>query len=130
MDYVKLGRSALKVSRLCLGTMNFGPLTNEPDSFAIMDKALGVGLIPWSPLGGGLLGGILRKVSEGRRTSERIEQAVEKHRGQLEAYDTSVEKWANNPPILPWPGCCTTRWSPPPSLDRARWSSLPAVCGL
>lgn len=44
MDYVKLGRSGLKVSRLCLGTMNFGPLTNETDSFAIMDKALELGL--------------------------------------------------------------------------------------
>jgi aryl-alcohol dehydrogenase-like predicted oxidoreductase len=260
MDYVKLGRSALKVSRLCLGTMNFGPLTNEPDSFAIMDKALelgiqffdtanaygwktgegiteqivgrwlaqgggrrerivlatkvfvrmgdgpndrglsvyhikracedslrrlrtdhvdlyqmhhidreapweevwqameqlvregkvlyvgssnfaawciaqanglaaqrhfmglvseqslyhlnartielevipacaalGVGLIPWSPLGGGLLGGILRKVSEGRRTSERIQQAVEKHRGQLEAYESFCREMGEQP---------------------------------
>lgn len=260
MDYVKLGRSALKVSRLCLGTMNFGPLTNEPDSFAIMDKALelgiqffdtanvygwktgegiteqivgrwlaqgggrrerivlatkvfarmgegpndrglsayhikracedslrrlrtdhvdlyqmhhidreapweeiwqameqlvregkvlyvgssnfaawhiaqanglaaqrhfmglvseqslyhlnartielevipacaalGVGLIPWSPLGGGLLGGILRKVSEGRRTSERIQQAVEKHRGQFEAYESFCREMGEQP---------------------------------
>jgi aryl-alcohol dehydrogenase-like predicted oxidoreductase len=44
MDYVKLGRSGLKVSRLCLGTMNFGPLTGEADSFAIMDKALELGI--------------------------------------------------------------------------------------
>ena len=40
MKHVRLGRTALKVSRLCLGTMNFGPHTTEPDSFAIMDKAL------------------------------------------------------------------------------------------
>ena len=40
MKHVRLGRTALKVSRLCLGTMNFGPHTSEPDSFAIMDKAL------------------------------------------------------------------------------------------
>ena len=44
MDYVSLGRTGLKVSRLCLGTMNFGPHTTEPDSFAIMDKALELGL--------------------------------------------------------------------------------------
>src|SRR5256714_722843 len=44
MIYTKLGRTALKVSRLCLGTMNFGPHTTEPDSFAIMDKALEVGI--------------------------------------------------------------------------------------
>jgi aryl-alcohol dehydrogenase-like predicted oxidoreductase len=39
MDYTHLGRSGLLVSRLCLGTMNFGPLTDEPTSFAIMDRA-------------------------------------------------------------------------------------------
>ena len=260
MDYVKLGRSGLKVSRLCLGTMNFGPLTNEPDSFAIMDKALelginffdtanvygwktgggiteqivgrwlaqgggrrervvlatkvygrmgegpnerglsayhikracdeslrrlqtdhidlyqmhhidrdtpweetwqaleqlvragkvlyvgssnfaawniaqanglaaqrhfmglvseqslynlnartielevipacaalGLGVIPWSPLGGGLLGGILRKVSEGRRASDRIQKAVEKLRPQLEAYENFCREMGEQP---------------------------------
>jgi NDP-hexose C3-ketoreductase / dTDP-4-oxo-2-deoxy-alpha-D-pentos-2-ene 2,3-reductase len=40
MEYTNLGRTGLKVSRLCLGTMNFGPKTTEPDSFAIMDRAL------------------------------------------------------------------------------------------
>lgn len=44
MQYVQLGRSGVKVSRLCLGTMNFGPETTEPDSFAIMDRALECGL--------------------------------------------------------------------------------------
>jgi aryl-alcohol dehydrogenase-like predicted oxidoreductase len=44
MDYRHLGRLGLKVSPLCLGTMNFGPETTEPDSFAIMDKALDLGL--------------------------------------------------------------------------------------
>jgi aryl-alcohol dehydrogenase-like predicted oxidoreductase len=44
MQFKTLGRTALKVSRICLGTMNFGPHTTEPDSFAIMDKALDVGI--------------------------------------------------------------------------------------
>ena len=44
MQYVPLGRSGVKVSRLCLGTMNFGPETAESDSFAIMDRALDMGL--------------------------------------------------------------------------------------
>lgn len=44
MQYVHLGRSGLKVSRLCLGTMNFGPQTSEQDSFAIMDRALDLGI--------------------------------------------------------------------------------------
>jgi aryl-alcohol dehydrogenase-like predicted oxidoreductase len=44
MQYLQLGRSGVKVSRLCLGTMNFGPETTEADSFAIMDRALELGL--------------------------------------------------------------------------------------
>jgi len=44
MQYVHLGRSGLRVSRLCLGTMNFGPHTSESDSFQIMDRALDLGI--------------------------------------------------------------------------------------
>jgi aryl-alcohol dehydrogenase-like predicted oxidoreductase len=44
MEYTQLGRSGLQVSRFCLGTMNFGPFTTEADSFAIMDKALDLGI--------------------------------------------------------------------------------------
>src|SRR5205823_6116903 len=178
MQYVHLGRSGLRVSRLCLGTMNFGPLTSEGDSFALMDRAReagfnffdtanvygwrrgdgvteqiigrwlaqgggrresivlatkvyaamgegpngwqlaqanagaaarhflglvseqslynlsartvelevlpacrahGVGVIPWSPLAGGLLGGALQKAKEGRRASERLQKSVERY---------------------------------------------------
>src|SRR5437763_3085356 len=44
MQYTHLGRTGLSVSRLCLGTMNFGPQTSEADSFAIMDRALELGI--------------------------------------------------------------------------------------
>src|SRR4029450_1740759 len=44
MRSVQLGRTGARVSRLCLGTMNFGPHTSEPDSFAVMDRALEVGI--------------------------------------------------------------------------------------
>ena len=44
MEYTYLGRTGLKVSKICLGTMNFGPYTSEPDSFKIMDKALELGV--------------------------------------------------------------------------------------
>jgi aryl-alcohol dehydrogenase-like predicted oxidoreductase len=44
MEYTHLGRSGLSVSRLCLGTMNFGPLTDESTSHQIMDSALDAGL--------------------------------------------------------------------------------------
>ena len=39
MQFTQLGRSGLKVSRLCLGTMNFAWKTSEADSFTIMDQA-------------------------------------------------------------------------------------------
>ena len=44
MEYTYLGRTGLQVSRLCLGTMNFGPFTTEEDSHAIMDHALENGI--------------------------------------------------------------------------------------
>ncbi len=44
MDYTRLGRTGLMVSKLCLGTMNFGPMTSDADSFEIMDKALEIGI--------------------------------------------------------------------------------------
>ena len=44
MEFTHLGRTGLNVSRLCLGTMNFGPQTSEPDSHAIMDAAHDVGI--------------------------------------------------------------------------------------
>ena len=44
MNFTHLGRTGLRVSRLCLGTMNFGPETDEPTSFEIMDRAHEVGI--------------------------------------------------------------------------------------
>src|SRR5213079_2344209 len=44
MKYTQLGRTGLKVSRLVLGTMNFGPQTDEAASHAIMDAAQASGI--------------------------------------------------------------------------------------
>jgi len=44
MEYTHLGRTGLKVSRLCLGTMNFGSLTSEDESRAIMNQSLELGI--------------------------------------------------------------------------------------
>ena len=44
MEFTQLGRTGLKVSRLCLGTMNFGPQADEQTAFTIMDKALELGI--------------------------------------------------------------------------------------
>ena len=44
MQYTNLGRTGLKVSRLCLGTMNYGPLATEAEGHAQMDKAIERGI--------------------------------------------------------------------------------------
>ncbi len=44
MRYTHLGRTGLSVSRICLGTMNFGPQTDEADSDLIMDRAIDEGI--------------------------------------------------------------------------------------
>jgi aryl-alcohol dehydrogenase-like predicted oxidoreductase len=60
-------------------------------------RALGVGVIPWSPLGGGLLGGALRKAAEGRRASERIQRRVARDRARLEAYEGLCRELGEDP---------------------------------
>ncbi|MCF2532376.1 aldo/keto reductase [Yinghuangia soli] len=44
MKYTQLGRTGLRVSRIVLGTMNFGGVTDEADSHSIMDAALDAGI--------------------------------------------------------------------------------------
>ena len=58
MQFAQLGRSALKVSRICLGTMNFGPRTSQQESFQILHHAVdaGVNLIDTANQYGGALG--------------------------------------------------------------------------
>lgn len=51
-------------------------------------EAYGLGVIPWSPLGGGLLGGALKKARTGRRAEERAQKNIEKNRAKLEAYES------------------------------------------
>ncbi len=57
----------------------------------------GVGVIPWSPLGGGILGGALQKVTEGRRGAERMQRAVEKNRSKLEAWEKLCAEIGSQP---------------------------------
>ena len=44
VEHLRLGKHGVLVSNLCLGTMNFGWHTSEEDSFAIMDRALELGI--------------------------------------------------------------------------------------
>lgn len=44
MNYRRLGRSAVRVSPIALGTMNFGPFTPEPEAHRILDRAVDAGV--------------------------------------------------------------------------------------
>ncbi|MGY2895346.1 aldo/keto reductase [Deinococcus sp. UYEF24] len=59
--------------------------------------AFGLGLIPWSPLGGGLLGGALKKAEGGRRASESVQKQIEKFRPQLERYEAFCGELGQDP---------------------------------
>lgn len=60
-------------------------------------RAYGLGIIPWSPLGGGLLGGAVQKATDGRRSSERHQAQVEQHRPKLEAYEGFCREMGEQP---------------------------------
>ncbi|HZR83944.1 MAG TPA: aldo/keto reductase [Candidatus Binatia bacterium] len=60
-------------------------------------RTLGVGVIPWSPLAGGLLGGALAKAAGGRRASDRIQSAIERHRARLEKYEALCRELGASP---------------------------------
>ncbi len=60
-------------------------------------RAFGVGIIPWSPLGGGILGGALQKAKEGRRADERQQAEIEKQRPKLEAWEKFCKELGEKP---------------------------------
>jgi aryl-alcohol dehydrogenase-like predicted oxidoreductase len=77
-------------------------------------KAMGMALIPWSPLGGGILCGVLQGAKEGRRTREPLLKSVEKLRPQIEAYEKLCKEigkapahvalsWVLNNPVVTAP---------------------------
>jgi aryl-alcohol dehydrogenase-like predicted oxidoreductase len=87
---------------------NFLGLVSEQSLYNLRDRMVelevapacetfGLGLIPWSPLAGGLLGGALKKATEGRRSSERIQERTEVHRPQLEAYESLCDELGESP---------------------------------
>jgi len=63
-------------------------------------RHFGIGLIPWSPIGGGLLGGGLGKIAKGRRSSPGHQQRIAQLRPQLEAYETLCKELGHPPALV------------------------------
>jgi aryl-alcohol dehydrogenase-like predicted oxidoreductase len=84
-------------------------LVSEQSLYNLMTRAIelevlpaaisyGVGVIPWSPLEGGLLGGVLKSEREGRRRlAGRARELVEQHRDRIEAYEDLCDKLGEEP---------------------------------
>jgi len=60
-------------------------------------EAYGLGLIPWSPLSSGLLGGILEKENQGRRAQEGVQGMLNKNRSKIEAYEAFCKEIGEKP---------------------------------
>jgi aryl-alcohol dehydrogenase-like predicted oxidoreductase len=60
-------------------------------------KDYGLGVIPWSPLSGGLLGGVLEKIEKGRRASEDMQKEIEKKRDRLEKWEAFCKGMGEQP---------------------------------
>jgi aryl-alcohol dehydrogenase-like predicted oxidoreductase len=87
---------------------NFLGLVSEQSLYNLTERSIelevlpasreyGLGVIPWSPLGGGLLGGALAKAQSGRRASERVQAEIEKFRPQLERYEALCKDLGEHP---------------------------------
>jgi len=60
-------------------------------------ESYGLGLIPWSPLSGGLLAGALEKAKKGRRAKEHAQKQLDEHGEQLEAYEALCRELGEHP---------------------------------
>jgi aryl-alcohol dehydrogenase-like predicted oxidoreductase len=89
-------------------TRNFLGLVSEQSLYNLAARTIelevipacrhyGLGLVAWSPLGGGLLGGILQKAKDGRRSKPKVTQQIEKYRPQLEAYEGLCQELGQKP---------------------------------
>ena len=60
----------------------------------------GLGVIPWSPVGGGLLGGVLQKIEEGRRAGTNMQNRIDRFRPQIEAYEAFCKELGETPAVV------------------------------
>ncbi len=83
-------------------------LVSEQSLYSLADRMIelevipacdsyGLGLIPWSPLSGGMLGGALRKIEEGRRASDYQQEKIAKNRPALEKWEALCKELGENP---------------------------------
>lgn len=75
-------------------------LTNRAIELEVIPacKYHGIGLMPWYPIGGGLLGGVLNPpLTEGRRSKPDIQEQIIKMRSQLSQYETLCQKIDKSP---------------------------------
>lgn len=87
-------------------------------------QGYGLGVLPWSPLHGRLLGGILRKETEhGRRARAGRRTRCRGCARRRRRMSSSAPIWASRMRWWRWPGCCTSRRSPRRSSGRRRWGS-------
>jgi NDP-hexose 2,3-enoyl reductase len=87
---------------------HFQGLVSEQSLYNLMERRIemevlpaareyGLGVIPWSPLMRGALGGILRKQKEGRSASEQTQALVARHRDQIERYEALCDEIGSHP---------------------------------
>jgi aryl-alcohol dehydrogenase-like predicted oxidoreductase len=94
---------------------NFLGLVSEQSIYNLMERTVelevipacqsyGIGLIPWSPLAGGLLAGSLKRTGQGRRAEGDMllghnsrELRIERNRTQLQMYDTLLCRYGREP---------------------------------
>jgi aryl-alcohol dehydrogenase-like predicted oxidoreductase len=87
---------------------NFLGLVSEQSLYNLVDRTIelevipacreyGLGLIPYSPLAGGLLGGVLDNKSQGRRSSDHIKKNIKKYSEELRTYETFCKEIGKDP---------------------------------
>jgi aryl-alcohol dehydrogenase-like predicted oxidoreductase len=89
-------------ARHFLGLVSEQSLYNLKDRMVELEvlpacKDYGLGMLPWSPLAGGLLGGVLQKIKQGRRADEDIQKDVKKYHTQLEAWEKFCKQMGEKP---------------------------------
>ena len=93
---------ALAVQRNFLGLVSEQSVYNLRNRMVELEvlpccRTLGLGVIPYSPMGGGLLCGVLDNPATGRRGGESLKETIETYRTQLQAYEQLCQALGQRP---------------------------------